>query len=140
MPTLGQTIAIVRKEKKLSQIELSQKMHVTQQTVSSWETDKIVPNIEVLKRLSCLLEHDFVADHYNIVSNDISSEETPDVTRENIQLEVETQATQYCSDSACSSSDANACTPPKIFVTAQCQPQSKSSSAKLKEANHLYWF
>lgn len=50
--TLGQTIAQLRKEKKLSQDELADLLGVSRQSVSKWETDASVPELDKLVRLS----------------------------------------------------------------------------------------
>lgn len=42
----------LREKAGLSQDELAEKMHVTRQAVSRWETGKTVPNTETLKLLS----------------------------------------------------------------------------------------
>lgn len=46
--TLGEKIQTLRKAKKLSQEELAEKLFVTKQTVSLWETDQTCPTIENL--------------------------------------------------------------------------------------------
>ena len=42
--TIGQSIKYARKERAISQTELSKMMGVTQTTISNWEHDKVVPN------------------------------------------------------------------------------------------------
>ena len=42
--TIGQSIKYARKERAISQTELSKMMGVTQATMSNWEHDKVVPN------------------------------------------------------------------------------------------------
>ena len=46
----------LRTKKGLSQDELAQKVHVTRQAVSRWETGETVPNTETLKLLSKLFD------------------------------------------------------------------------------------
>ncbi len=46
----------LRTQKGLSQDELAQKVHVTRQAVSRWETGETVPNTETLKLLSKLFD------------------------------------------------------------------------------------
>lgn len=46
------TLLDLREKAGLSQDELAEKMHVTRQAVSRWETGKTVPNTETLKLLS----------------------------------------------------------------------------------------
>ena len=49
---LGENILKLRKECKLSQEQLSEKVNVTRQTISNWELGKTSPNPEQLKLLS----------------------------------------------------------------------------------------
>ena len=49
--TIGEIILKLRKEKGISQEELAEKMYVTRQTVSQWETNQTSPTIENLVRL-----------------------------------------------------------------------------------------
>lgn len=49
-------IVELRKKKGLSQDELAQKVFVTRQAVSRWETGETVPNTETLKLLSGLFD------------------------------------------------------------------------------------
>ena len=46
----------LRTEKGLSQDELAEKVFVTRQAVSRWETGETLPNTETLKRLSALFD------------------------------------------------------------------------------------
>ena len=50
--TLGQRIARLRKEKKLSQEDLAKKFIVTTQAISKWENDLSAPDISILKELA----------------------------------------------------------------------------------------
>ena len=52
----GQFIAGIRKEKKMTQAELAEKVFVTRQAVSRWETGETQPNTETLKLLSKLFD------------------------------------------------------------------------------------
>jgi transcriptional regulator with XRE-family HTH domain len=49
--TVGEKISNLRKSQKMSQEQLAEKMYVTRQTVSLWETDQTLPTIENLVRL-----------------------------------------------------------------------------------------
>ncbi len=51
-----QVISKLRTEKGLSQEELAQKVFVTRQAVSRWETGETVPNTETLKLLSRMFD------------------------------------------------------------------------------------
>lgn len=52
----GQFIAILRKEKGLTQKELAQQLFISDKAVSKWETGKSIPDITLLIPLSELLE------------------------------------------------------------------------------------
>jgi len=52
MNTIGQNIAYFRKQKKLTQEELAEKMSVTAQAVSKWECDTSYPDIIVMQALA----------------------------------------------------------------------------------------
>ncbi|MCL2634711.1 MAG: helix-turn-helix domain-containing protein [Oscillospiraceae bacterium] len=49
---LAQRLKQLRAEKGINQIELAQKMGVTQGTVGKWETEKRVPDVEMLHKLA----------------------------------------------------------------------------------------
>ena len=49
---IGIKIAKARQEKGITQIELADKMSVTRQTVSRWETGAAVPDIEKVASLA----------------------------------------------------------------------------------------
>ena len=49
--TVGEKIQMYRKQHKMSQEELGQKMRVSRQTISLWETNQTVPTIDNLIRL-----------------------------------------------------------------------------------------
>ena len=53
--TIGKRIAQLRKEKGMTQEELSQKMEVSAQAVSKWENDQTCPDISLLPKLAELL-------------------------------------------------------------------------------------
>ena len=50
--TLGMMIASLRKEKRMTQIELAEKMGVTDKAVSKWERDISFPDINTLPKLA----------------------------------------------------------------------------------------
>ena len=50
--TLGATIASLRKEKGMTQLELAEKMGVTDKAVSKWERDLSCPDISSLPKLA----------------------------------------------------------------------------------------
>ncbi len=49
---LGKNIQYLRKQKKITQEQLAEEMAVSRQTVSKWETDEIVPELNKLVALS----------------------------------------------------------------------------------------
>ena len=53
---LGKLIYLKRKEKGLSQEKLTEEIHVARQTVSKWETNETLPDVESLKKLAIFLE------------------------------------------------------------------------------------
>lgn len=50
--SLGKNIGYLRKQKKLTQEQLAEKMSVSRQTISKWEADEIVPELGKLISLS----------------------------------------------------------------------------------------
>lgn len=46
--SLGSNIGFLRKQKKLTQEQLADRMSVTRQTVSRWESDEVVPELDRL--------------------------------------------------------------------------------------------
>ena len=50
--TLGMMIASLRKEKRMTQIELAEKMGVTDKAVSKWERDLACPDVSTLRKLT----------------------------------------------------------------------------------------
>lgn len=53
--TLGMRIALLRKQKPMTQEEMAEKMGVSSQAVSKWENDVSCPDIQLLPRLARLL-------------------------------------------------------------------------------------
>ena len=53
--TIGKRIALLRKEKNLTQEELAQHIGVSPQAVSKWENDQTCPDISALPKLARLL-------------------------------------------------------------------------------------
>lgn len=54
--TLGMMIAALRKEKGMTQLELAEKMGVTDKAVSKWERDLSCPDVNSLPKLAELFE------------------------------------------------------------------------------------
>ena len=58
METFFLNLRRIRKIRGLSQEELADKLNVTRQTISGWETDRCQPDIEMLKMLADVLKVD----------------------------------------------------------------------------------
>jgi len=54
--TLGQKITQIRKEKKLSQIDISKAVGVSRDAISKYERDDIIPSVENAKKIAKVLE------------------------------------------------------------------------------------
>ena len=54
MLKMGSFLAVLRKEHKLTQAELGEKIGVTNKTISRWETGNYMPPVEMLEALSDL--------------------------------------------------------------------------------------
>ena len=50
--TLGQKITKIRKEKKLSQIDIAKVVGVSRDAISKYERDDIIPSVEVAKKIA----------------------------------------------------------------------------------------
>ena len=53
---IGSTISELRKKNNLTQEQLAEKLNVTRQTISKWETNETIPDVESLKKLAIVLE------------------------------------------------------------------------------------
>lgn len=53
--TMGQEIARLRKEKNMTQLELANRLHITDKAVSKWERDISCPDINTLPKLAEIL-------------------------------------------------------------------------------------
>lgn len=56
MSQVGKNIKKSREEQEMTQEELAEQLHVTRQTVSSWETGRTEPDIETLQQISDCLD------------------------------------------------------------------------------------
>jgi len=61
MPNFSEELQQARVERGLTQEELANLMNVSRQTISHWENSRAVPDIDTIKLLSSVLEHDFFA-------------------------------------------------------------------------------
>lgn len=50
--SLGSNICFLRKQKKYTQEQFAEKMNVTRQTISRWESDEVVPELSKLIEIS----------------------------------------------------------------------------------------
>jgi transcriptional regulator with XRE-family HTH domain len=66
---LGNKILELRKQEKLSQEQLAEKMNVTRQTISKWELNETTPDIKQAKELSKI----FKVSLDELTDNDISN-------------------------------------------------------------------
>lgn len=53
---ISEKIKEYRKLRGLSQIEIAKRLHVSQNTISSWETGRTEPNMGVIERLAQIFE------------------------------------------------------------------------------------
>ncbi len=58
MASVSRNIALLRAQRGLSQEQLAQTLHVTRQTVSSWETGRTAPDVDTLGRIAAALDAD----------------------------------------------------------------------------------
>lgn len=56
MISFGKKVAVLRKEKKLSQTELAKKLNTSVSVISRYERDEMTPSIETARRLAALLD------------------------------------------------------------------------------------
>jgi len=56
MDTFGKKLAILRKEKKLSQTDLAKQLNTSVSVISRYERDEMTPSIDTAKKLAALLD------------------------------------------------------------------------------------
>ena len=61
METFSEKLQAVRKERDYTQDRLSKEMNVSRQTISHWENGRAIPDIDTIKRLSQVLDYNFLA-------------------------------------------------------------------------------
>ena len=61
MPTFSEQLKAIRKERNITQEWLANKMNVSRPTISHWENGRIIPDIDTIKRLSQVLDYNFLA-------------------------------------------------------------------------------
>ena len=72
--SFGTNIGYLRKKKGMTQEEFAERMYVSRQTVSRWETDSVYPDVETVIKLCEVLE----CDMETLVRGDASIEKTLD--------------------------------------------------------------
>ena len=75
---IGKFIAACRKEKQLTQMQLAEKLGITDRAISKWENGKTMPDSSIMLQLCGILE---------ITVNDLLSGEVITVERYNVELE-----------------------------------------------------
>lgn len=58
METFGERLAKLRKDANMTQDNLSEKLHVSRQTISSWERDRSEPDLKMLNQITDLFQID----------------------------------------------------------------------------------
>ena len=56
MTSVGENIQNIRKKNNITQEELAEKLNVTRQAVSNWETGKNEPDIETLTNIAQIFD------------------------------------------------------------------------------------
>lgn len=59
MQTFAEQLNAMRKERHITQEQLAQELNVSRTTISRWESGKVLPDIETIKRLSQVLNYNF---------------------------------------------------------------------------------
>lgn len=60
MSTFAEELNTIRKKRHLTQESLAEQLNVSRTTISRWETGAMVPDIDTVKRLSQLLDYNFL--------------------------------------------------------------------------------
>lgn len=75
---LADNIKLLRKQKNLNQAELGKLLHVSQQTVGSWETGRAIPGSDTLNIL---------ADYFQVTTDELLGRDTQSSTISDHDLE-----------------------------------------------------
>ena len=86
--SFGSNIGYVRKKQGITQEELAERMYVSRQTISRWETDSVYPDVETVIKLCEILESDMET----LVRGDATAEKEPELEQE---YGYETQEMKY---------------------------------------------
>lgn len=82
--SLGKRIQSLRKQRNMTQEQLAEKLNITRQAVSSWESDKNQPDIETIVKLADLFH--VTVDHlvrekpFQVVQTDVKSQKNDSVS------------------------------------------------------------
>ena len=74
--TLGQKIFELRNKQKMSQGDLAEKLNVSRQSISKWETDASIPELDKLIMLS---------DLFNITIDELVRDELPEMSTDEVK-------------------------------------------------------
>lgn len=91
---LGQTIAQLRKQKNMTQVEVADALHISYQAVSKWERDESLPDITLLPSIAELFQisvDKLLGSSYEIKAEDIAK--TIPVMDEDVQQGINQQIT-----------------------------------------------
>ena len=61
MSTFAEQLKAVRKERNIKQEWLANEINVSRPTISHWENGRVIPDIDTIKRLSQVLDYNFLA-------------------------------------------------------------------------------
>ena len=53
---IGERLKELRNKKKITQVDLANKLYVTDKTISSWESNRTEPSLEILVNISEILD------------------------------------------------------------------------------------
>ena len=81
--TLGEKISALRNQHEMSQGDLAEKMNVSRQSISKWETDTSVPELDKLIQLS---------EVFHITLDELVKGDVPQTHEENEDTETENKA------------------------------------------------
>ena len=85
--SFGENIVYLRKKMQITQEELAEKMYVSRQTISRWETDQVLPDIDTIVKLCDM----FNCDMDTLVRGDVSksnSEKKTELNQNENALEI----------------------------------------------------
>ena len=68
MKSLGEMIKEARELLRLKQWEVADELNVARTTISNWECGRSQPDLDTLRKLSAVLQHDLYSDHSEIIS------------------------------------------------------------------------